>query len=282
VPHEQLGTATSGVTFFRSIGGSFGTAIFGAIFANLLATNVIHALHLHTIPANLKSSLNAANPTSLAHLPPAIHAGVAAGMVHTIQTLFLIAVPVAVVGFALSWLLPDIELRQTLNTKSPEMPDARAALEDLQLAVERLTERDSRRELYARLAELAELPLNPASCWLLYRLADHPDGTLESVAARLQIDPHEIDGLIDELSEKGLVRTAQGPGKNEFFLTDDGFEAIDRLLDVRRIGFKELLGGWDPETHPEIGEMIRSLAHELLADEAKLLAAAISAQDSNH
>ena len=37
VPHEQLGTATSGVTFFRSIGGSFGTAVFGAIFANLLA-----------------------------------------------------------------------------------------------------------------------------------------------------------------------------------------------------------------------------------------------------
>src|SRR5947209_7769211 len=32
VDYRNLGAATSGVTFFRSIGGSFGTAIFGAIF----------------------------------------------------------------------------------------------------------------------------------------------------------------------------------------------------------------------------------------------------------
>jgi MFS family permease len=33
VPYRDLGVATSGATFFRSIGGSFGTAVFGAIFA---------------------------------------------------------------------------------------------------------------------------------------------------------------------------------------------------------------------------------------------------------
>ena len=37
VPYEQLGVATSGATLFRSIGGSLGTAILGAIFANRLA-----------------------------------------------------------------------------------------------------------------------------------------------------------------------------------------------------------------------------------------------------
>ena len=36
VPYEELGTATSGNTFFRMIGGCFGTAIFGAIYANLV------------------------------------------------------------------------------------------------------------------------------------------------------------------------------------------------------------------------------------------------------
>ena len=41
VPYEELGTATSGVTFFRMIGGSFGTAVFGAIFANLVVDNVL-------------------------------------------------------------------------------------------------------------------------------------------------------------------------------------------------------------------------------------------------
>ena len=36
VPYEELGTATSGTTFFRMIGGCFGTAVFGAVYANLV------------------------------------------------------------------------------------------------------------------------------------------------------------------------------------------------------------------------------------------------------
>src|SRR5580700_396990 len=47
VPHSELGVATSGATSFRSIGGSFGTAIFGAIFANVLVGNL--ARHLHGV-----------------------------------------------------------------------------------------------------------------------------------------------------------------------------------------------------------------------------------------
>jgi hypothetical protein len=34
----------------------------------------------------------------------------------------------------------------------------------------------------------------------------------------------------------------------------------------------ELLDGWAPEDHPEVIEMIRHLAHELLADDDRLLA----------
>src|SRR5215470_10635681 len=36
VSYADLGAATGGATFFRSIGGSFGTAVFGAVFANVL------------------------------------------------------------------------------------------------------------------------------------------------------------------------------------------------------------------------------------------------------
>ena len=43
VPYSELGVATSGATFFRSIGGSFGTAIFGAIFSNVLVGNLVSA-----------------------------------------------------------------------------------------------------------------------------------------------------------------------------------------------------------------------------------------------
>ena len=51
VPHSELGVATSGATFFRSIGGSFGTAIFGAIFSNVLVSNLANHLHGLTLPA---------------------------------------------------------------------------------------------------------------------------------------------------------------------------------------------------------------------------------------
>ena len=190
VPYEQLGTATSGATFFRMIGGSFGTAVFGAVFANLLATNVVHALHLSTVPPNLKSSLSAADPTSLSRLPPAVHAGVVAGMVHTIQTVFLIGVPIAAVAFALSWLLPDIELRKTVRTADPGkelgMHESRSSLDEIQLALARMALRENRRELYTTLSERAGLDLDPRSCWLLYRFADRPDCTLENVASRTE------------------------------------------------------------------------------------------------
>ena len=54
VPHSELGVATSGATFFRSIGGSFGTAIFGAIFANVLVGNLARHLHGVTPPARFQ------------------------------------------------------------------------------------------------------------------------------------------------------------------------------------------------------------------------------------
>ena len=287
VPYEQLGTATSGATFFRSIGGCFGTAVFGAIFSNLLATNVVHALHLKSAPPNLKSSLSAADPTSLARLSPAIHAGVVSGMVHTIQTVFLIAVPIAAVAFALSWLLPEIELRKTVRSVDPGagfgMPESRTSLEEMQLALERLSQRENRRELYTSLAARAGLQLEPRSCWLLYRLADRPDCTVESIASRLKVPPERIAEGVDALVGAQLISKTEVPAGCELVLTELGDDAISRLQAARRAGLTELLEGWDPEAHPEIGDMVRRLAHELLADDDRLLAdatASVSASAS--
>jgi EmrB/QacA subfamily drug resistance transporter len=279
VPYEQLGTATSGATFFRMIGGSFGTAVFGAVFANLLATNVVRALHLPVVAPSLKSALSTADPTSLSRLPPAFHAGVVEGLVHTIQTVFLIGVPIAAVAFGLSWLLPDIELRKTVRTADPGkelgMHESRSSLQEIQLALVRVAQRESRRELYASLATRAGLQLDPRFCWLLYRFADHPDCTLESVAARLNADPERIESGLGALVEAGLVDKVQRQGGCELTLTERGRAATDQLLAARRTALTELLDGWDTEAHPEIADMVRQLAHELLADDEKLLADAV-------
>ncbi|HEY2552762.1 MAG TPA: MDR family MFS transporter [Streptosporangiaceae bacterium] len=97
VPHSELGVATSGNTFFRSIGGSFGTAIFGAIFSNVLVSNLASHLHGLALPSGFSSA--DVTPATLGHLPAPVHAGLVAGYAASIQTVFLIAVPIAGLAF---------------------------------------------------------------------------------------------------------------------------------------------------------------------------------------
>src|SRR6202042_309951 len=110
VPHSELGVATSGATFFRSIGGSFGTAIFGAIFANILTGNLASHLHGVALPAGFSSA--DVTPAVLDRLPAAVHAGFVSGYAESIQAVFLIAVPIAALAFLATWLIPQVELKR--------------------------------------------------------------------------------------------------------------------------------------------------------------------------
>jgi MFS family permease len=112
VPHSALGVATATSTFFRTIGGAFGVAVLGAVFANRL----ISQLKLHATSAELKlvsGSNVTANPAQIDHLPPAQRAFVVSAFSHSVETAFLVAVPFVVLGFILSWLIKEIPLRTT-------------------------------------------------------------------------------------------------------------------------------------------------------------------------
>ena len=278
VPYEDLGTGTSGVTFFRMIGGSFGTAVFGAVFANLVVNNVLHALHLTKAPAGF--SLNADNPAAIRKYPAAIQAGVAHGIAHTIQTMFLIGVPIGFVAFLLSWTLPEIALRRSIRDSDPAenlgLPEPRTSLGEIQRLLERAASRENRSELYGMLAGRAGLDLQPRAIWLLYRLADRPGSTVEEVGARLKVDPEHLRDGVHALESAGMVEHVEGEG-NKLVLTPSGQDAIEKLTVARRQSMTELLEGWDPEAHPEVIDMIHKLAHALLADDDKLLADARAA-----
>jgi EmrB/QacA subfamily drug resistance transporter len=130
VAHSELGVATSGATFFRSIGGSFGTAIFGAIFSNVLVGNLASHLHGLSLPAGFSAA--DVTPAALSHLPAAVHLGFVNGYAETIQTVFLIAVPIAVLAFLASWLIPQVELRQWATPAASAAPTAEAQAVDAQ------------------------------------------------------------------------------------------------------------------------------------------------------
>ena len=127
VPHSELGVATSGATFFRSIGGSLGTAVFGAIFSNVLAGNLARHLHGLALPPGFSAA--GATPALLKHLPAVVHAGFVAGYAESIQTVFLVAVPIAMLAFLATWLIPQAELRQwpEAGTAGRAAPEAGAA-----------------------------------------------------------------------------------------------------------------------------------------------------------
>jgi EmrB/QacA subfamily drug resistance transporter len=129
VPHSELGVATSGATFFRSIGGSFGTAIFGAIFANVLVGNLAEHLHSVHLPAGLSSA--GVTPAVLSHLPAAIRMGFVAGYAESIQTVFIVAVPIAAMAFLIAWLIPQVELKKwrSADTVQAARPRTEISLE---------------------------------------------------------------------------------------------------------------------------------------------------------
>jgi len=139
VPHSELGVATSGATFFRSIGGSFGTAIFGAIFANVLVGNLAKHLHGVSLPAGFSAS--DATPALLKHLPAVVHQGFVAGYAESIQTVFLVAVPIAFLAFLASWLIPQVELKQWPETDAG-VPEGDLAVPGATVAQATLDEAD--------------------------------------------------------------------------------------------------------------------------------------------
>jgi EmrB/QacA subfamily drug resistance transporter len=135
VPHSELGVATSGATFFRSIGGSFGTAIFGAIFSNVLISNLSSHLHGLSLPAGFTSS--DVTPAALGHLSATVRAGFVSGYAESIQTVFLVAAPIAALAFLASWLIPQVELKKwTSAPAAPQAPvsaDAASAADDAEV-----------------------------------------------------------------------------------------------------------------------------------------------------
>src|SRR5205085_2544412 len=83
---QDMGVATSTATFFRSVGGSFGVAIFGTIFASRLAHQF--ARLPHSVTARLGSGVHL-NPEQARHLPPAVHADFLQAFAHALHGGFL-------------------------------------------------------------------------------------------------------------------------------------------------------------------------------------------------
>jgi len=119
VPASQIGTATAAVTFFRSLGGAFGTSLFGAVFIAGL-THWIPAL----VPGAAASTIHVSgsfsmSPSQLHAFPPGVQHGILESFVRSLHSVFLLGVPLAVVMFALALFLKEVRLRSTSGLERP-------------------------------------------------------------------------------------------------------------------------------------------------------------------
>ncbi|WP_082966219.1 MDR family MFS transporter [Mycobacterium sp. E1214] len=115
---EDLGVATSGVTFFRTIGSSFGAAIFGSLFVNFLNHRMGAALAASGAPPSAVAS-----PEALHRQPHNVAAPIVAAYAESLTQVFLWAAPVALVGFVLALFLREVPLRD-LHDSTVDLGDA--------------------------------------------------------------------------------------------------------------------------------------------------------------
>jgi EmrB/QacA subfamily drug resistance transporter len=112
---RNMGVATSGSTLFRQIGGSIGVALFGTIFANRLHDELASRL-----PPNARlPSTN--EPAAIRALPPPVRSAFEQAFAVALHPVFLTAAGVALLAFALAWLIPALPLRDSAAAV-PEVP----------------------------------------------------------------------------------------------------------------------------------------------------------------
>jgi EmrB/QacA subfamily drug resistance transporter len=271
--YADLGAATSGVTFFRSIGGSFGVSIFGSIFSNRLASEIATQLRGLPLPAGFNPSAARGNPQLIRHLPATVRGHVLHAYTLSIQTVFLYAAPVAIAAFVLTWFLREVPLRSAVGAAAnpADVADGlgaasahRSSAAELERALVQLSGTDLRRRGYERLAEMSGLGVPAAGAWVLTRLAkqDHVPGP--ELARQAGVTVEYGKPYVDQLVEKGLVTRDDGALQ----LTPAGQAAADRLFAARRDLLADLVADWSPEQHAEVAQLLSRLARELLGAEA--------------
>ncbi|WP_189113018.1 MDR family MFS transporter [Pilimelia terevasa] len=107
---RDLGVASSTATFFRSIGGSFGVALFGAVFSHRLADGL--AARLGPDAPVLGDGAGASfDPAKLDLLPPPVREALFGAIADATSRVFWWSVPFALAVPLLAWFVREVPLR---------------------------------------------------------------------------------------------------------------------------------------------------------------------------
>ncbi|MFI6102711.1 DHA2 family efflux MFS transporter permease subunit [Streptomyces sp. NPDC051310] len=265
VAYEDLGVATSGATFFRSIGASFGVAIFGTVFTSRLTSKLEAALAGQEVPPGASADRVAADPRAITDLPPALRPDVLHAYATSITDVFLYAAPVVLVAFLLAWLLKEDRLRGSVTAPDPSQtlasnPVERSSYEECARALSVLGSREGRKAVYEGITERAGLDLLPAASWLLLRVRRHGAVEPARLADTTPVPIRVVTEAARQLEERRLVRRVG----LQLVLTDEGVTVAARLAHAREESLAELLGDWwGPQRPTDLVHLVEQLTAEL-------------------
>ncbi|MER5808898.1 MFS transporter [Streptomyces sp. NPDC002033] len=271
VSYADLGVATSGATFFRSIGASFGVAIFGTIFTNRLGDKLSAALAGVPLPPAATPERLEADPRAIGALPPRLRPAVLDAYSTAITDVFLYAVPVVLLAFVISWFLKEDKLRASVT--APDVtetlasnPVERTSHEEVARALSVLGTREGRRHVYEKITATAGFDLLPAASWLLLRIKKYGSADPAVLAERTGVPLRVVTDAGRQVEERGL---AAREGLS-LVLTDRGRQAAGRLSDARQESLAELLGDWwGPERPTDLIKLVEELNRELCGSDAE-------------
>ncbi|TRO69305.1 MFS transporter [Streptomyces sp. IB201691-2A2] len=265
VSYEDLGVATSGATFFRSIGASFGVAIFGTVFASRLGSELTSALRGQDLPPSLGVDALKSDPKIISDLPAALRPPVVEAYSTSITDVFLYAAPVALAGFALAWFLREDRLRASVTAPDATQtlasnPVERSSYDEVCRALSVLGTREGRREIYKKITARAGYDLLPATSWLLLRIRRYGWAEPAVLAERSAVPLHVVIAAARQVEERRLA-VREGL---DLVLTDQGREAAEKLSKAREESLAELLGDWwGPDRPTDLVSLVEELNAEM-------------------
>ncbi|MFI1163132.1 MDR family MFS transporter [Streptomyces sp. NPDC020801] len=271
VSYEDLGVATSGATFFRSIGASFGVAIFGTVFASRLGDELTAAFRGVPLPPGASADALKSDPRGIAALPAVLRPAALHAYASAITDVFLYAAPVALLGFVLAWFLKEDRLRGSVT--APDVsetyatnPVERSSYDEVCRALSVLGTREGRREIYRRITERSGYDLGPATSWLVLRIKKYGWVEPAVLAERSSVPLNVIIEAARQVEERQLGER-QGL---DLVLTAQGHEAAERLAHAREESLAELLGDWwGPDRPTDLAQLVKELTAELCGSDSE-------------
>ncbi|MEQ0559573.1 MDR family MFS transporter [Amycolatopsis sp. NEAU-NG30] len=269
VDYADLGVATSGVTFLRSIGGSFGAAIFGTVYANQLTPK------LAALPAPPGVDPRALQvPTALHALPEAVSAPVVKAYSDSLHVVFLAAAPVGLLAFALAFFLKEVPLRDTARAAAPDlgdgfaMPEANTDDRELERAVATLFFRE-RRKVAPSIIERAGGELDEGGVWCLLQVhlreRRGEPATLREIAAHFGVPAPVLEPAFNRLELTGHLRYT----RDGWELTAPGHAEFGRVVQAWKDWLAERLGDWGTDSRAELDAAIGRVAARLMDQSAE-------------